>query len=143
MLLPLLLNLSPYVAPPPVFTVSGTWPVSLPTNVLQNGYRERQPAGSAIRTPMEVGPAKQRNRFTAINLPIVCTFEMTSAQLDIFWAFYRDTLGNGAGLFDGLPHVRTGATVMHRFDISQPPEAQADGWDSYLVTVQLEVINGV
>ncbi len=119
--------------------VSGTWPGTLPTKVMQDGFAEGQP-NAAIRTQMDSGPAKQRNRFTTLNLPFSGTFIMTSAQVDTFWTFYRTTLGNGAGSFDGLPHLRTGATVVHRFDVSSEPQVRALGWDSYAVSVKLDLL---
>jgi len=120
--------------------VTATWPVTLPNKILQAQYTEGQPDESAIRSPTASGPPKQRNRYTALNLPFSGIFEMNSAQVDIFWAFYRGLLGNGAIRFGGLPHLRTGATVNHRFNVSQPPRVTPDGWDSYRVTVSLDVV---
>lgn len=117
-----------------------TWPITLPTKALMDGFMEGQPQGAAIRTQMDQGAAKQRNRYTALNLPFNAVFEMTSAQVDTFWTFYRTTLGNGALKFDGLPHLRTGATVNHRFDVSSEPQVRAVGWDSYQVQCKLEIV---
>ncbi len=116
------------------------WPGTLPTTPLRDSYQEGQQAGAAIRTPTETGPPKQRNRFTAQIKTYRITWEMTSAQLDTFWTFYRDTLGNGAVQFDGLPAPRTLATVTHRFDVSQPPQVVATGYDSYAVSCAVEVL---
>lgn len=115
-----------------------TWPLSLPTTPLQSSYREGQQAGSAIRSNVETGPPKQRNRFTACIKPFQVAYAMTGAQLDTFWTFYRTTLGNGALSFDGLPHPRTQAAATHRFDASNPPADSADGGDDYIVTMNLE-----
>lgn len=117
-----------------------TWPGTLPTNVDQNGFGEEQPQGAAIRTPMESGPPKQRNRYTVLNLPFAGIMIMTSAQVDTFWTFYRTTLGNGALKFDGLPHFRTGAAVNHRFNTSMPPKVQTFGGDAYSVTLNLDQV---
>ncbi len=117
-----------------------TWPGTLPTTPLRDSYREGQQQGAAIRTPTESGPPKQRNRFRARVKTYQVTWEMTGAQLDTFWTFYRDTLGNGALPFDGLPTPRTLAVANHRFNVDQPPEAVASGHDSYDVTALLEVL---
>lgn len=115
-----------------------TWPSGLPTIPLRDSYRERSHKGAAIRSPVDTGPPKQRNRFTATIKPYQAAYEMTGAQLDTFWTFYRTTLGNGAVSFDGLPSPRTQAVATHRFDVSNEPEAIPIGWDSYVVTMSLE-----
>ena len=116
------------------------WPGTLPTKPRQDSYRELQQPGAAIRTPVEQGPPKQRNRFTACIQSFQVDYDMTSAQVDTFWTFYRTTLGNGALAFDGLPHPRTQATVQQRFDVSNPPSDSASGWDSYVVSMNLEIL---
>lgn len=115
-----------------------TWPVSLPTIPLRDNYQEGQQRGSAIRTPTDTGPPKQRNRFTAQVKIYRVSWEMTGAQLDTFWAFYRATLGNGAAQFDGLPTPRTAAVANHRFNVSEEPQVTAIGHDSYSVSCLLE-----
>lgn len=117
-----------------------TWPGTLPTQVQQEGYRAGQPANAAIRSPTSSGPEKQRNRYTTLNHPVSGVFILTSAQVDTFWTFYRTTLGNGALKFDGLPHLRTGAAVNHRFNVAQPPDEQTLGGDNYAISVRLEVV---
>lgn len=120
--------------------VDATWPAGLPKIALIPGFREGQPTNAGIRSSVDSGPDKQRNRYSTLNLPFTAVFEMTSAQLDLFWLFYRQTLGNGTLVFDGLPHLRTGEPVNHRFNVATPPEDTADGWDSYLLTVTLEIV---
>lgn len=115
-----------------------TWPITLPTIALRDSYQELQQKGSAIRSPMDAGPPKQRNRYSATLKPFAVTYEMTSAQADTFWTFYRDTLGNGALSFDGLPHPRTQAAVTLRCDVSTEPTVTPTGWDSYAVALKLE-----
>lgn len=116
------------------------WPGTLPTIPLRDSYQEGQQFGAAIRTQTETGPPKQRNRFTAQIKTYRVTWEMDGTQLDTFWTFYRTTLGNGALSFTALPEPRTGATVTHRFDASQPPVVAPTGWDSYAVSASLEVL---
>lgn len=129
-----------FTGPPPETPVAGVWPASLPVDFLQGGFKESQPAGAALRSNVDSGPAKQRRRYSALNLPFTGVMSMNSAQLDDFWLFYRETLGNGALVFEGLPHMRTKAAVRHRFNVSSPPEDMADGGDSYLVSMTLEIV---
>lgn len=117
-----------------------TWPGTLPTIPLRDNYSETQQPGSAIRTPTDTGPPKQRNRFTAQVKIYRVVWEMTGTQVDAFWTFYRTTLGNGALQFDGLPTPRTGATANHRFNVSEEPTVSPTGWDSYAVSGLLEVL---
>lgn len=117
-----------------------TWPGTLPTIPLRDSYQEGQQRGSAIRTPTDQGPPKQRNRFTAQVKTYRVTWEMTGSQLDTFWTFYRTTLGNGAVQFDGLPTPRTAAVANHRFNVSEEPTVTAIGHDSYAVSAMLEVL---
>ena len=119
---------------------SATWPSLLPTQVQQDGFAELQPQSAAIRTPNDIGPEKQRSRYSTLNLPFQGVFILTSEQCDTFWTFYRIVLGNGALKFDGLPHLRTGAAVNHRFNVSSPPQAKALGGDNYALSVVLEVV---
>lgn len=115
-----------------------TWPISLPTKLLRDGYEESEPTG-AIRTQMETGPPKQRQRFTAVIQPFKGVIEVDSDQLDTFQAFYRTTLGNGVLSFDWV-HPRTGASVTFRFDAGQPPKAVPVGANQYHVSMALEVM---
>lgn len=115
-----------------------TWPGTLPTVALRDSYQELTQQGAAIRTTVDVGPPKQRNRYTATIKPFRASYEMTGTQLDTFWTFYRSTLGNGALSFDGLPHPRTQAAMTARYNVEQPPEAVPIGYDSYEVGMQLE-----
>ena len=117
-----------------------TWPGTLPIIPLRDNYKEGQQQGSAIRTPTETGPPKQRNRFRAQVRTYSIVWDMTSAQVDIFWTFYRTELGNGALHFDGLPTPRTGAVANHRFNVEQPPEVTPTGYDNYNVMASLEVL---
>lgn len=117
-----------------------TWPVGLPTVPLRDSYRKTVQQGSAIRSDMDEGPPKQRNRFTASTKPYQATFDMNGSQRATFWTFYYDALGHGALTFDGLPEPVTGATVNHRFNVKMPPEERATGHDSYDVVCNLEVM---
>ena len=113
-----------------------TWPVTLPQDVLLEGYGE-QPPDEIIRTPMETGPAKVRRRSTAGPRPVSATIDLTRDQVETLDDFYRNTLGGGALSFDWV-HARTQAAAKFRF-LSQPvyrPESQT----SWLATLNLEIL---
>ena len=75
-------------------TVPPLWPSTLPQVALLDGYGETFP-DTIYRSPMEFGPAKSRRRTSAgirhISWPII----LTSAELDILYDFYNDTLLGG------------------------------------------------
>lgn len=88
-----------------------TWPATLPQNLLMGVTRKRQ-AGK-LRSEMDTGPAKQRQRFTAR----VTQFQdgaqvMTGAQLAIFDTFYDDDLGAGTLSFNWIDPFTDDACLL-------------------------------
>ena len=114
-----------------------TWPLTLPQKPLTEGYREAPVAG-AIRSPMEMGPAKQRRRFTGNLITITCVFDLTVAQKATLDTFWFTTLGCGAAAFDWA-HPVSGAVVSARFVADQPPTIVAKDASLFFVECQLEV----
>lgn len=92
---------------------SYTWPGTLPSAVLLDGYEERPPE-LTIRTQMDAGPAKVRRRMTDSVRPLKCAVVCTAAQVTIFDDFFTTTLSGGASAFN-MTHPRTGSTVEMRF----------------------------
>ena len=115
-----------------------TWPGSLPTRPLEQGYEVTLRA-SQVRSPIDGLPIVQRQRSPGYAKPIMLTFELTSSQVDTFQSFYRTDLGNGAIAFD-FTHPRTGASVSMRFIGGQPPKASAIGYNTYHQACQCEVM---
>lgn len=117
-----------------------TWPVSLPTQLrIEGGTGELK--STAIDSPMDAGPSKRRNRYTAAPEPYSGSLILTSSQFTAFRTFfYTDTAG-GTLTFDGLRHPITGATVTHRFTKpSKPPAWRGLGAGQYEVTLAVEVM---
>ena len=94
-------------------------------------------------SPMDMGPDKSRQRFTATFDPRQAVVEMTGDQLALFQDFWRNTLGQGSLSFDwidptgdtsiklrfsappGWQEIRAGATAAERlYRISLPLETQ-------------------
>lgn len=112
------------------------WPVSLPQDVLIDGYDERPP-DTTLRSTMDEGPAKVRRRFTAGVRVFSVTVALTRAQVETLDAFYRTDLQGGALRFDWT-HPRTLAAVQFRF-IAGPryvPQSQTE----WLTQLQLEIL---
>lgn len=112
-----------------------SWPITLPSEWLEEGYSEEQPS-IAIRTQMDVGPAKSRGRVTTNVKPIERVVIMTSAQLTIFDDFFQGTLSGGVSEFDAV-HPRLG-TIDLRF--SGLPRAVPIGGGYYKLTMRLEIM---
>lgn len=92
-----------------------TWPGTFPFLDDPSAHRESGPADNVTRTPVTSGPNKSRRRFTKAPHPISGNSGiMTDAQIDLFKAFFRDDLKDGALRFDAT-HPRTGATKSFRF----------------------------
>ena len=114
------------------------WPGTLPQKPLQDGYQEAM-RDTVIRTPMDIGPAKQRRRSTSGPRKFMMPLELTGAELAIFDTFYSDTLADGALSFDWV-HPRTGAAVSFRCIGGQPPQWRAVGGDLYGAVIAMEIL---
>lgn len=92
-----------------------TWPTTgnFPQNVQYAGYQEDTPL-STIRTSMDIGPQKIRQRFTAAVRPFKVTLSLTTAQVATLDAFFLTTCSGGALSFT-WNHPRTGAAGTFRF----------------------------
>jgi len=118
------------------------WPVSLPQKPLAESYSEGQETQIA-RTSMEMGPAKQRRRFTARVDTFSCRFLMDESQVVTFKDFFNNTLEGGALAYD-WDDPRTGTTRSFRFRGSGDTapfsiEGTRSG-ELYYVSVELEVV---
>jgi hypothetical protein len=114
-----------------------TWPVSLPAAPMVQGLKESVP-NTVIRTPMETGPPKLRQRFTAGVRPLTLPFLLTKAQVATLDTFYVTTLKGGSLTFDGLNHPRTGAAVS-TWAFVKPPEYTPLGPDAWQTQLELEI----
>lgn len=113
-----------------------SWPASLPQFVLQDGF-SRGMADRAIRSQMDQGPKKARLRYTAAPKPRTFRFIMTTDQLLAFETFYESDLASGILTFTFDDPVDE-TTVTFAFS-SHPEPAVANGPDSFIVTLRLEV----
>jgi hypothetical protein len=114
-----------------------TWPGGLPDfeNFLTDSYRETAP-DNVIRTQMDYGPDKVRQRGTAA--PTIFTGDMilTEAEVATFRTFFDSTINYGADAFDAV-HPRTAAAISARFLV--PPDYGMVGI-KWRVTMQIEIL---
>jgi hypothetical protein len=114
-----------------------TWPLTLPQAPLAEGYQE-SPGETVIRTPMDVGPPKQRRANTAGVKQWTVTWELEASQVETFQTFFEETLEGGALSFE-LPHPRIdGSAVTVRF--VKPPTWRPVSGDAWQVQAVLEVL---
>ena len=93
------------------------WPATLPASVLQEGFAETLP-DTALRTSMDVGPAKLRRRTSAAVRPVRAALNLSTSQAADIETFYVSTLEGGTLPFD-FTDPRTLATQSFRF--TAPP----------------------
>ena len=93
------------------------WPSDLPQKPLVQGFSETAPQ-LAVRSPMDVGPAKVRRRATAGVTQLKCAFRLSAAQRASLLTFWQTTLQGGALAF-AWTHPISGAAISCR--IVEPP----------------------
>jgi hypothetical protein len=113
-----------------------TWPDTLPVAPLLENFQELLPQ-TTIRTDMDSGPAKVRQRTTAGVGALMVSYLLNVAETVALDSFYQTTLSGGATPFD-FTHPRTGAILSCRF--SRPPEYTPAYGSYFKVTQSLEVL---
>lgn len=112
------------------------WPPELNGCLLPDGYQESLP-DTTIRTQMDVGPPKMRRRSTSAPRLISGTLRLEGSRLDLFEAFYIDTLAGGSLPFNWVS-PRTGDPVVAQFgDVPSYSPVSGGIWD---VSISLEVL---
>jgi hypothetical protein len=112
------------------------YPATLPVSPLVDSFREAIP-NTVLRTEMEQGPAKVRQRTTAAVRRFSVGYVMAKAQIEILETFYLTTLQGGTLAFD-FTHPRTGATVSCRF--VKPPDYVPTNGNYFKVGFELEIM---
>lgn len=94
-----------------------TWPTdpdgTFPPLPLTGPYSETPPVTS-VRTEMDAGAAKVRNRYTDGPRPFTATYSLTKAMVAVLDTFYV-TNTEGGTLTIEITHPRTEAAVVVRF----------------------------
>lgn len=120
------------------------WPVGLPQAPITSRYSQ-VPARRVVRTQMDAGQAKVRQRFTAGWETCTILLRLKRSQLELLTAFWDVTLAAGALPFTWKHHER-GNPIDYRFtsEPRQNPNAprrvgKDEAWD---VEFDLETIAG-
>lgn len=112
------------------------WPETLPTAPLASGFMESLP-NTVLRTQMEMGPAKTRQRSTAGAGKLSLGFLLTAAQVATLRVFYQTTLAGGSLRFQ-MMHPVTTENILCRF--LKPPAHAAISPARFKVLLELEVL---
>jgi len=103
---------------------------------LVSDYNERL-GSTSVRSSMDVGPDKVRQRTTAAVDEIDMMYLLTESELNDLYSFYRNTAKNGSLRFNAT-HPRTGTTEEFRF--REPPAESATGNGLFRAQVKVEVL---
>ena len=114
--------------------MADVWPVSLPQEPLFEGNIEQAP-NVTLRTQMDDGPPKMRQRSTAGYYKCTYVFNMTTAQVATLLTFYNTTVEGGAVYWEWT-HPRTSSTENWRF--TAPPSYTKITSGYWKVTIQVE-----
>lgn len=113
-----------------------SWPVTLPTAPLNDGFRETIPV-TAVRTEMDAGPAKIRRRTTAGVRRLALSYLLTASQVDTLESFVSGDIAGGALSFT-FPHPRTDSLLNCRF--ARLPEHATLNGGFFKTSFELEVL---
>lgn len=112
------------------------WPADLPQAPLVSSYQETLPE-TAIRTKMDHGPAKLRQRTTAGTTDIVVSYLLSRTQVQTLDDFFLTELSGGSSGFT-YPHPRREVPVTARF--RKPPQLSARSGQYYTARLELEIL---
>jgi len=92
-----------------------------------------------IRSKMDVGPDKIRQRVTAGVRNFAVSFAISDTQFTTLDDFFTTTVKGGALSFD-FPHPRTGATISVRFTSAPEYQPRGRGGGNWIASFTLEEI---
>ncbi len=112
------------------------WPTTLQDllNTDSFGYKFGE---TAIRSEMDIGPAKVRRRFTRPVDTMTATINITTAQFPIFYYFYNTSLNGGVNMFSFI-HPITRVPMEARF-VSAPALSPLGG-EVFRVSMEWEIL---
>jgi hypothetical protein len=110
------------------------YPASLPQSPLLDGYEEEDQE-TALRSNMEIGPAKTRSRTTSAVTKIMWPTLLTNAQKTTLQTFYQTTVARGATSFT-ITEPETAVTITVR--IIKAPKYKKVSHDKWGVVLELE-----
>jgi len=117
-------------------TATVTWPRTLPDSPSTTGYQESY-KDNVIRSEIDAGPMKTRQRYTRAQRMIQSSFLFTNAQKTIFSSFFNSIQG-GALPFNWTDPVSGTAIVVRMTGAVSGPEYV--NFDLWQVSFQVEVL---
>jgi hypothetical protein len=118
--------------------MAASWPVSINTDVLRDGYTD-QPERNVVTFQPEVGPAKERRRCSVSNNLVTYPMMFLAAEWAAFVPFYRSTLADGILPFE-FPDPVSDDLWTYKFEGEEPPKVErVQGLYRY-VTLHLRVL---
>jgi hypothetical protein len=118
--------------------MAARWPDALPQAPLISAYDE-SPPDTALRTQMDAGPAKTRQRFTGGVRPVTWGMVLGVTETEILDEFYTQAVFGGTASFV-LIDPRTKIEKSWRF--TGPPKYTALSGDMFSVKCQMEMMPG-
>lgn len=110
------------------------WPESLPQLLRLEGLTAQRKS-SVIRTEMDAGPAKARQRYTVATKEFSGTLLLTEQEREILEDWYTHTLGGGVLRFE-MMHPQTQEFAEFRF-VEDYQETASEGYWKIALTVEL------
>lgn len=113
-----------------------TWPADLPSPYV-NGYTVA-PEKSFIRTEMDSGPARQRQRFTAVPTMVQAGWRFTPEQMVTFREYFKTDINQGTDWFQMELDIGDGR-VTYDVRFTEPWQAGRMPGGVWDVTAKIEV----
>lgn len=114
---------------------TAVWPDTVPDGPERGSYAEQRiPNGSQFQP--RVGPPTQFRTTTLQVSSIRASFSWTTEQRDAFLSFYDDNLDGGVKPFLWT-NPAYGVQGRYLFDIQNGPQIQDNGYDRYIVAVNM------
>jgi hypothetical protein len=118
------------------------WPGTLPDSFTKDSFSDT-PTSGVIRTEMDSGAPKVRNRFTAVQDIWSGSMIMTTTQITQFKTYFNTTINYGSDRVDFPDQYNLASTREARFLIpsgGQPYQIRQDGeTNDWLVSFTMEV----
>lgn len=112
-------------------------PELLSRQIVKDSY-SWAPQTAFVRTEMEVGPARQRQRASAMPTTFGCKMILTRYQVAILEAWYKYKISNGAAWFT-MPVLTETGMVDTSVRFSEPYQVAMQGYDLYEITCNMEI----
>lgn len=113
-----------------------TWPATLPTTPLLNGYKRKPMNDGLKKFNPDLGATKDHLRYTAVPENVTENYLLTNAEYLILKSFYETDCKRGAiTFFKTEPETNT----LREYKFLEPPDTEQVGLDKR-VTLTLRIL---